>query len=482
MMQRASFDDKVVLGVILCIALAFRVVGLNQPLWYDELITLYTHIKLPWSEMMSDYEMNHHYLFSFQAKMVAEVFGESAWALRLPALLFGVGSIAAMWVLARDVAGTKVAHVSSLLLAISYHHIWFSQNARGYTELMFWCILGVIFFLRGLKHPKLMAWLWFAVVLALAVFTHLTGAFFFFSLGVVWLGWSVIKLIKRDLKPAEIWLPSIGFILGGALTLLLYLPVLSGVIDNAGSVGDTSGIDAMQEYQNPIWTVLEAIRTVAGGLGPLISIMAVLIISLTVLGAIRIFNRAPLFGIIVFAHILLTMALLVTLGMRVWPRFFFIDIGFLLTLIVLGVISLCDLISRALPVLNSKQWFGLAAVGMVLVSLALTTQNYRAPKQNLPGPIELIASQDSEAEVFAVGFVSDVYADYLALPWGKIKSNDDLKTALKSSDNLWLVVGFPARSFRAVSHLENAVEGFDLVRKFPGTLGDGNILVYKSKP
>ena len=482
MMRQASFDDKVVLGVILCIALAFRVVGLNQPLWYDELITLYTHIQLPWSEMMSDYEMNHHYLFSFQAKLISELFGESAWALRLPALLFGVCSIGAMWILARDVAGTKAAHLSSLLLAISYHHIWFSQNARGYTELMFWCVLGVIFFLRGLKDPTMKTWLGFALALALSVFTHLTGAFFFFALGVVWLGWSLLNLIRGKLKSAEFWLPAIGFSLGGALTLLLYLPVLSGVIENAGSVGDTSGIDAMQEYQNPIWTVLEAIRTVAGGLGPLITLVALAVIGLSVLGAVRVSHRAPLFGVIVFAHIILTMALLVTLGMRVWPRFFFIDIGFLLTLIVLGVALVCDLLPRVLPFLNAKQWFGVAGVAMVLVSLALAVQNYRAPKQNIPGPIDLIASFDGDAEVFAVGFVSDVYADYLELPWGKIKSNADLKAALSGSDEMWLVVGFPARSFRAISDLDKAVEDFDLVEKFAGTLGDGNILVFKSKP
>ena len=55
--------DWLVLGGILALALVLRLLTLNGPLWYDEIITVLTHLSLPWSEMATGYEMNHHYLF-----------------------------------------------------------------------------------------------------------------------------------------------------------------------------------------------------------------------------------------------------------------------------------------------------------------------------------------------------------------------------------------------------------------------------------
>jgi len=476
-MARATQNDYLVLAAILAFALILRVIGLNQPLWYDELITLHTHLRLPWSDMMSDYEMNHHYLYSFQTKLIVALFGDAPWALRLQAVLFGIGSIAAVWVLTRTIATTRYAHITAALLAISYHHIWFSQNARGYTELMFWSAVGLILFLRGLRTPSLSTWIWFAITLALAVFTHLTGFFFFFAMGVVWLIWAALRAVKGTLTKTQITLPAASFIAGGLLTLLLYAPVLPGVLSNAASVGGTSEIDVMQEFQNPVWTVLEAVRTVASGLGPLIGIVALAVITLSILGAARIKPREPLFAMVVLAHILLTMLLLYSLGMRIWPRFFFVDIGFLLALIVLGVAFVCDYLKRWIP-----HAFTIAVAAMLLISAGLAFQNYRAPKQNIQGPIDLITrSAESNDEIYAAGFVGKLYVDHLTPDWKLIMTAEDLQRALTNPARKWLVVGFPGRSFRAIDGLDDAVEAFDLVERFPGTLGDGAILVFRQR-
>ena len=476
-MARATQNDYLVLAAILALALVLRIIGLNQPLWYDELITLHTHLRLPWSEMMSGYEMNHHYLYSFQTKLIMGLFGDAPWVLRLQAVLFGVGAIGATWLLIRQMTETRYAHITAALLALSYHHIWFSQNARGYTELMFWSTLGLILFLRGLKNPTRKTWIWFAITLALAVFTHLTGFFVFFAMGVVWLLWTLMSALKGTLEKPQILLPALSFIGGGLLCLILYAPVLPGVFENAATVGGTSEVDVMKEFQNPIWTVLEAVRSIAAGLGPLIGIVAIATLTLSTLGAIKIWPHAPLFPLVVFAHIVLTMALLYTLGMRIWPRFFFVDIGFLLALIVLGVAFVCDRLDQWLPKL-----FPISVAAMLLISAGLAAQNYRAPKQNIPGPMELIArTAEGQDEVYTVGFVGQLYTTHLNTGWSLITTSQDLQKALKNDARKWLVVGFPGRSFRAIDGLDAAVENFDLVERFPGTLGDGAMLVYREK-
>ena len=322
-MTPTARHDYAILGAILLLALFLRVWGLNAPLWYDEIMTVETHLRLPWGDMMQSYSMNHHYLFSLQAKASFELFGEAPWSARLPAMVFGVASIAAIWWLARDLAGRNIAHVTALLLAISFHHIWFSQNARGYTELAFWCALGAILFKHGLHRPTFRIWIGYGVCLSLAISTHLTGAFFFAAQGLVWFFIATRTAFAGGLRSPVVTLPILGYIAGGILTLVFYAPILPSVIEVTSTVSEGSAVDVLQEYQNPLWTVIEAVRTVVGNLGPLIGAIAVIAITLVCLGAISLWPQDKSFAPTVILHILLTMALLVAVGMRIWPRFFF---------------------------------------------------------------------------------------------------------------------------------------------------------------
>jgi hypothetical protein len=74
------------LAALLVLALVTRLVGLNASLWYDEVETLTNFVRLPWGELVCDFSsLNNHMFYSLQAKAAVELFGESAWALRLPA-------------------------------------------------------------------------------------------------------------------------------------------------------------------------------------------------------------------------------------------------------------------------------------------------------------------------------------------------------------------------------------------------------------
>jgi mannosyltransferase len=59
--------------------------------------------------MMQDYSMNYHYLFNLQSKLAIGAFGQQNWAIRLPAVVFGLGAIAAKGWLARDIAGACIS-------------------------------------------------------------------------------------------------------------------------------------------------------------------------------------------------------------------------------------------------------------------------------------------------------------------------------------------------------------------------------------
>ncbi|MGR3762434.1 glycosyltransferase family 39 protein (plasmid) [Roseobacteraceae bacterium NS-SX3] len=471
------------LAAILALALALRLAGLDAPLWFDEIVTVETHLSQSWGGMLQDYSMNHHYLFSLQAKLSALAFGDENWAYRLPALLFGVATVAAVWVLARDVSGPGVAHLAALLTALSYHQVWFSQNARGYTGLAFWCTLGLILFLRGSRRPAPGVWLAFGAVLAAAVFTHLTGAFFFAALGLVWLGHVAAQAVRGSLARGALAWPLLGALAGGLLLAALYAPMLPSLLETVGGVSGTSAADLMQEYQNPLWTVIEGMRTATGASGPLATVLAGAALALAVLGALATRSSAPLFAPAVAAHVVLTLALLLALGMRVWPRFFFADLGLVMILLAAGAQSLAMLLARLAgrPHLGRAGFLALAAA-MVALSALMVQRNYRAPKQDLAGAYELAEALRRPGErIYAVGYSGPLFRSHFGAGWGMLQKPEDYEKAMAEPGPVTVVVPFPDRSFRQIPAMDRDLEAGSLYleRLLPGTLGDGNVLVFR---
>src|SRR5262245_17128800 len=139
--QAMRRSDWIGLISIIVVALVLRAVRLGSGLWYDEIMTLVQFVRLPTRDVVTTLtSFNNHVLYTLEAQAAIAIFGESAWSLRLPAMIFGVACVGALWWLARHVVSAAEANIAALLLAVSYHHIWFSQNARGYTGMMFWSI------------------------------------------------------------------------------------------------------------------------------------------------------------------------------------------------------------------------------------------------------------------------------------------------------------------------------------------------------
>ena len=133
-----------------------RVIGIDSGLWLDEIKSLIDSVRLPRPEILTVYPSNkQHQLCSVLAHLSMAVFGEHPWSLRFPAILIGLASISLAQLV--DVLFTKrtEALLASALLRFSYHHIWFSQNARGYTTLAFWTLLATYLLIRMLTDRDL---------------------------------------------------------------------------------------------------------------------------------------------------------------------------------------------------------------------------------------------------------------------------------------------------------------------------------------
>lgn len=489
--------DRLALAAILVVAAALRVIGLDSPLWYDEIVTLIGFVRLPLLEIVSTYtDPNNHLFYTLQAKGVISIFGENNWSLRLPAMIFGVAGIAAMWALARSVAGTTMAHATALIIAVSYHHVWFSQNARGYTGIMFWGIAATIIFIQGIKTPNWKLWTVYAVLVAAGLYTQLASAFLVTTHGVVYLvlllgrygrikGWPAVLKAPASFN-GQIW-PIFGFALGGFITLTLYAPLLTDVLATVTGISATSEVDVMPEYQNPLWAIAEAVRTLSRS-GWVMAVGAPAALVLATIGLVAIWRREPILAATIIIHIPLTFAILTVLSMRIWPRFFFVDLGFVFFAITFGVFLTCQTISDQIRhwlgwAIAQKHLFGLAVAMMVAVSAVLLAPNYQHPKQNLEGAHQYVEARRVEGDAVAtMGWSYIPFGEYYEPHWNVVNSTEEFTQLRDQSRRTWLVFGFPQRTKRKYTTIMEIVDReFTVEKTFRGTLGDGNVVVYVSK-
>jgi len=98
--------------------------------------------------------------------------GDSEAWLRLPSALFGIAAIPLLYVVARKFMSPEPALAAAALLALSPGHVYYSQEARGYTLAILTVLLSTYFFVRAVEQcqPRDWArWMWVSI---LAFYCH----------------------------------------------------------------------------------------------------------------------------------------------------------------------------------------------------------------------------------------------------------------------------------------------------------------------
>ncbi|NJN96793.1 MAG: phospholipid carrier-dependent glycosyltransferase [Anaerolineales bacterium] len=146
--------------VIILIALALRLTLLGeQSLWYDEGVTWLLSQKPPGELLQwtaADIQPPLYYLLMWETDAL---FGSREWALRFPSVIFGVLTVPLLYILARRLFPASRQRLTSppllaaALLAISPVMVYYAQEARMYTLLVFEVTLAGYLLLKFL-HPK----------------------------------------------------------------------------------------------------------------------------------------------------------------------------------------------------------------------------------------------------------------------------------------------------------------------------------------
>jgi len=222
---RRAYPDKgrhvratiVGIAVLLFVSLALRLYHLDYfSLWLDEL-TQYFHSARPVADLIqnSPDEMFLSYLFGHLC--IRLHLDGSPWLLRLPAALFGVGTVVCTWLLARECWDERMAWITGVLVTVWPTLIVYSQEYRTYSMFTMLAVLSCYFLVLALRTNLPLHWVLFSLFTLLDLFNHFAALFTLVSLllftvssfGIdvakVWHSRSRVTCALKHIQPRASW-------------------------------------------------------------------------------------------------------------------------------------------------------------------------------------------------------------------------------------------------------------------------------------
>ncbi|MFN2420868.1 MAG: glycosyltransferase family 39 protein [Gemmatimonadota bacterium] len=378
------------LTAITALAAALRFYALGGSLWFDEVITVFSASR-PFLELFTaPTSLNNHLLHTFLVRGMIEIAGPHEWAIRLPAVVFGVATVPAVYGLARIALRQREALLAALLVATSYHHVLFSQNSRGYAALIFWIVLATWFFLRALTADRTTDWVGFAAASFLGGATVLVGGFALVGQALA-VGLIALQIRRAGGNPWPITVKSLVVILGVGLVLLdlyaLALPRLYWQVSPGPRWRSSAG-------PTGFWYELD--WGLAEGFGEAGIRLLGLLIILLIPGAILFARRHPAYCALLCAPVTTLGAAVLLIGLYAMPRYFL----WALVPFAIGIVGASAVWPR-----RATRWAAPVLVTLVTVGSLMALRSYYAiPFQASRESLEWVLSESSPGDVIvAVG-------------------------------------------------------------------------------
>jgi mannosyltransferase len=479
--SQAQLSDPVrrrsiaILGALTALAVLLRIPGLNSCMWLDEVLTLVRFARPPVPLILTSFpDQNQHMLYSLLAHFSIRAFGEHAWALRLPSVLFGAGSIWTLFLLGRRLVGQREALIGCALMTVSYHHIWFSQNARGYMGLLFFTNLATWLWLEAMDSNSWKLWLSYCISIVLGMWIHMTLVFvaathalIFF---IVWLQWGR--------EPSRAIRAVMAYLLCGTLTLQLFALSLPEFLRTG-----LSEVSPPTEWTNPLWVVRETMRSLEIGFAALAVVVCGGLLVLA--GWIGLARREPRAAWAMVLPGLIGGASMLLLGHNLWPRFFFFCAGFGILIVVHGAMELPRIAAKARILAGPwPQRIGYSLAGVIILASAATIPRaYALPKQDFTGAQAYVEQQLRPGDaVVVVGLAEHVYPTYYAPSWPVAENARELDARSSKTGETFVVYTLPIE-LRAVHPdiWRVLATDFAVDHVFWGTLGGGEVYVCRGR-
>ena len=172
-----------------CVALFLIFIGLRlyhlgfHDFWYDEIGTIYQST-YPWNNFSAPF-----YWWFIHVWM--KLFPISEFSLRFPSLLFSAFTVIFIYLIGRELFDRRVGLIAAVFAGLSPFQLWYAQEARSYSLVLFLCTLASYFLLLAAKNRKRAWWFCFVAVSVMAIFTN------FLSMVLLFAQWCYFLVFRR---------------------------------------------------------------------------------------------------------------------------------------------------------------------------------------------------------------------------------------------------------------------------------------------
>lgn len=480
----------VLLSIVFVVGVVLRVFRLELDLWLDEIATVSMYAARPMLEIYGSYlSPGNHLLNSLLIRASSLVFGVSEWSVRLPAVLLGAATIPVMYWAARLAMSRAASVGAALLLAVSYHHIFFSQNARGYSGYLLFVLLSSALLASVLRRGSFARWTGYVFATALGFAALMTTAFALVA--QVMVGAAALWLRRRRGIPLRPLLERLAIAFGavGLLAFQIYAVAIPDVVAIYPTVFNVQG-------SGYVFFSREFLAEIARGLsaGFALGIAALPLLAVAGGGFIILFRRSWVLAASLLLSVAVTVVFLLVRGQSIAPRLLLAG----LPLAILSCMATVDAIARSrrrpgflTRVPSRVLALGLSAILAVASALTLPAY-YSAPKQPYRQAIRhLETTKTAQSDVIVIYPAVGGFRYYLrqeavpdSLAYHFVNTMADYDFALQSGDaGRQLLATTLFRVLRSSTPLlaERVEREWVPVKTFRGTLGDGNVMVWRRR-
>lgn len=484
------------LAGITLLALILRVVGAGSDLWLDEIASILDYQDLSIVQVIGTFlSTNHHLLNTLLMKISISLFGPEEWAIRLPAIIFGTAAIPALYWVARIMASRWVSLGASLLMAVSYHHVFFSQNARGYSGYIFFSLLSTGLLIQGLQEDRLRTWSLY-VLATLFNIASILISFFVLAAQFLVSGTAVVAVRQRGASPLSLTRRIIGIY---ALISLLSFQLYATILPQAYAW--------TKYYENPssrytlfsVGFIQELVRGVSMGIGSGAMLIAIPVIILGAIigltGFIALFRRHWVLTLGLSLPVLLIMVGLTIFGWSFYPRFFLVALPITFLAVVQGLFSSTTFVFHRLKISRESAVPTIAGALVMLLCLASLVSlryYYSVPKQPYRDSLQYLEGERNADEIVIVVYTAEkgvrYYGERLGIDMNEGENYYFVRTeqafdqvlAENPEKQPFIITTFPrALSLKLPEIREQIANSGTLMRNFPATIGDGQISIWR---
>jgi mannosyltransferase len=379
--------------VLLLIAFALRLYKLNTGFWLDEIITVGEFARRDWLAIITQIPIpNNHLLYTLLTKLSVNLFGETEWSARLPAMVLGALTPAVSYLLFRKFYSESASFCAGLFMALNCWAVWFSQDARGYSGLILFGLLETWFFLNHIETKKPASALAYVFCAGIAVWFHLYGGF----LIAAQLCWGLLLAAAKKARAAPLLLT----VAAGLFALSLYLPASAQLYRyGIGPARETAPILSLGLFKELLLMISGGNYLAAG------SIFALLVLT----GFFGVWKKQPGFVFIYLASAILLTAFSAFAKVFIVARFLFYPLPLFMLSLALGLEKIAGLPRQK----SLRIALTLILPALVCIAMIPGLKNYyRLGKQGYRDAATYIKQKHPGQQVIAYGYAGKWFVYY----------------------------------------------------------------------